>query len=91
MTEDKLLTAVERVAVGHGLPHHLKTGLGLSYDQIEDLQNLIDVAIGEFREQLIEKLEERREQCTGYQTDFGAGERHTIHSALNIVRNAEYH
>lgn len=59
MKEDKLLTAVERVAVGHGLPHHLKTGLGLSYDQIGDLSNLIDVAINEFRAQLIADLEGR--------------------------------
>ncbi len=91
MTEDKLLAAVERVAAGHGLPHHLKTGFGLSYEQVEDLDNLIDVAIGEFKEELIAELEKYQKQCTGYQTDFGAGERHTIRSALNIVRNADYH
>jgi hypothetical protein len=59
MKEDKLLTALERVAAGHGKPHPAKTGLGLSYDQIDDLSNLIDVAIEEFREQLIVTLEDR--------------------------------
>lgn len=59
MKEDKLFAALERVAAGHGLPHPTKTGLGLSYDQIGDLNNLIDVAIEEFKEQLIVTLEDR--------------------------------
>lgn len=90
MKEGKLFAALERVAAGHGLPHPAKTGLGLSYDQIDNLDNLVNVAIEEFKVQLVAEVVKSKENSAATSGEFGSGQRIAYRDAVSIIQRSEY-
>lgn len=91
VTTDPVLEALEKVAVKFGKPHPGGTGLGFDWEETEVMNDFLLAVVEDYKKQLLAKLKEYESRCLGYQTDFGAGERHTIGNAIHIVESYEYH
>lgn len=57
--EDKVLDALDRVAVQFGRPHPAGTGLGLTWDETNVMNLFLLAVVEDFRSQLVDELNGR--------------------------------